>query len=190
MLIYIHGFNSSALSFKARLIRERMAALGRSTAFACPDLDHHPKQAIAQLEALMTGEESAPLVLVGSSLGGYYATYLAERYGARAALINPAVRPYEGLRAYVGPQRNLYTGVQYEFTAQHLAELRALEVARITPGRYLLLVTTGDEVLDYRLATAKYSGCEQIVVAGGDHGFSGFADYLDVVLRFCGVART
>jgi predicted esterase YcpF (UPF0227 family) len=167
-------------------MRERMAALGRSAEFACPELHHQPRQAIAQLEALMAGEESASVALLGSSLGGYYATYLAEKHGVRAALINPAVRPYEGLRAYLGPQRNLYTGAQYEFTAQHLAELRAFEVARITSERYLLLVTTGDEVLDYRLATAKYSGCKQIVVEGGDHGFNGFADYLDVVLAFCG----
>jgi predicted esterase YcpF (UPF0227 family) len=163
-----------------------MAALGRGVEFACPELDHHPLQAIAQLEALMAGEESAPVALVGSSLGGYYATFLAEKHGLRAALINPAVRPYEGLRAYLGPQRNLYTGAQYEFTAQHLAALHDLEVPRITPARYLLLATTGDEVLDYRLAVTRYRGCEQIVVEGGDHGFSGFADYLEVVLAFCG----
>lgn len=185
MLIYIHGFNSSALSFKAGLVRSRMAALGRGAEFACPELDHHPKRAIVQIEALMAGAGSAFVALVGSSLGGYYATYLAEKHAVRAALINPAVRPYEGLRDRLGLQRNLYTGEEYEFTAQHLAELRALEVARITSARYLLLVTTGDEVLDYRLAVAKYSGCEQIVVDGGDHGFSNFADYLDVVLGFC-----
>ncbi len=189
MLIYIHGFNSSALSFKAGLARERMAALGRGSEFACPELDHSPQRAIAQLETLIAGAGEAPVALIGSSLGGYYATYLAEKHELRAALINPAVRPYEGLRDYVGLQRNLYTGAQYEFTAQHLAELRALEVVRITPARYLLLVATGDEVLDYREAVVKYSGCEQIVVGGGDHGFSCFSDYLDTVLGFCGVMR-
>ena len=186
MLIYIHGFNSSARSFKAALVRSRMAALGRGSEFACPDLDHRPPRAIAQLEALLAGEKSAPVALIGSSLGGYYATYLAEQHGVRAALINPAVRPYDGLRPYLGPQRNLYTGAQYDFTARHLDALRALEVSRVTPEHYLLLVTTGDEVLDYRMATAKYNGCEQIVVEGGDHGFSGFVDYLDRFLAFCG----
>lgn len=125
--------------------------------------------------------------LIGSSLGGFYATFLAEKRGLRAALLNPAVRPYERLREALGPQRNLYTGAEYEFTAQHLRELEALEVARVTPGRYLLVVTTGDEVLDYRMAVAKYAGCEQIVIEGGDHGFSSFADYLIPVLGFCGV---
>jgi predicted esterase YcpF (UPF0227 family) len=185
MLIYVHGFNSSALSFKARLIRERMAALGRGAEFACPELDHYPKQAIAQLEALMASEKSEPVALVGSSLGGFYATYLAEKHGARAALINPAVRPYDGLRAYLGPQRNLFTGAQYEFTARHLAELRDFEATRVTSEHYLLLVTTGDEVFDYRQAVEKYRGCDEIVVTGGDHGFSDFEEYVDVVIAFC-----
>lgn len=185
MLIYIHGFNSSALSAKAGLVRERMAALGRSAQFACPELDHRPGRAIAQLEALIARADKEPVALIGSSLGGYYATYLAEKHDLRAALVNPAVKPYELLRACLGVQRNLYTGAQYEFTEEHLAELRALEVERITPARYLLLVTTGDEVLDYRQAVARYAGCEQIIVEGGDHGFSRFAEQLDAVLAFC-----
>ena len=167
-------------------MRERMAAIGRGTEFACPDLHHRPRQAMAQLETLVREARDMPVTLTGSSLGGYYATCLAERHALRAALLNPAVRPYERLREALGPQRNLYTGAQYEFTPQHLAELEALEVSRITPERYLLIVTTGDEVLDYRMAVARYAGCRQIVVEGGDHGFSGFGDYLDAVLGFGG----
>jgi predicted esterase YcpF (UPF0227 family) len=185
VIVYIHGFNSSALSFKARLLRERLAALGRSAEFHCPELDHRPSRAIAQLEALIGRQGQTPAALVGSSLGGYYATYLAEKHLLRAVLINPAVRPYELLASYIGPQRNLYTGAQYEFTAQHLDELHALEVKRVTPERYLLIAATGDEVLDYRMATARYRGCAQVIVEGGDHGFSGFKDYIDVVLAFC-----
>lgn len=185
MLIYIHGFNSSSLSFKARLLRERMAALGRGAEWVSPDLDHHPRRAMAQLERLIADHGDGGVALVGSSLGGYYATYLAEKHGARAALVNPAVRPYELLSAYLGPQRNLYTGAQYALTARHLAELRELEVDRVTPEHYLLLVTTGDEVLDYRMATARYQGCRQVVVEGGDHGFTDFASYIDLVLEFC-----
>ncbi len=189
MVVYVHGFNSSALSFKASLIFQRMTALGRGAEFACPDLDHRPRRAMAQLEAQIAAAGKAPVTLIGSSLGGYYATYLAEKLGVRAALVNPSVRPHELLRGYIGLQHNLYTGAEYEFTEAHLAELRQLEVARITPGRYLLLVTTGDEVLDYRSAVEKYRGCEQIVVEGGDHGFGQFADYLDIVLGFCDAKR-
>lgn len=188
MLIYVHGFNSSALSFKARLLRERMTQLGLDAAYACPDLAHRPRQAIAQLEALIAGAPRPATALVGSSLGGFYATWLAEKYRLKAVLVNPAVRPYELLQDYLGPQKNLYTGAEYELTGQHLAELRDLEVAAITPERYLLMVRTGDEVLDYRQAVEKYRGARQIVIEGGDHGFGDFAAYLDTVLQFCGIA--
>jgi len=188
MLIYIHGFNSSARSFKAGLLRERMSGLGLAADFACPELAHRPRQAMAQLEALITPLPRTSTALVGSSLGGFYATWLAEKYGLKTVLVNPAVRPYELLRDYVGPQKNIYTGAEYELTAGHLAELRELEVAAITPERYLLMVQTGDEVLDYRQAVEKYRNARQIVIEGGDHGFGDFAGYLDTVLRFCGIA--
>lgn len=184
MLIYIHGFNSSARSYKAGLLRSQMNRLGLVAHYACPALSHRPAQAMAELRALMAPHAAQTVTLVGSSLGGYYATWLVEQLGARAALVNPALRPYELLAPYVGPQKNLYTGATYEFTAAHIAELRALEVDRISPDRYLLLATTGDEVLDYRDAVRRYAGCEQIIVAGSDHGFREFADYLDPVIAF------
>ena len=187
MLIYIHGFNSSARSFKAGLLHERMMRRGLGADYACPDLAHRPRQAMARLEALIAGSPRAATVLVGSSLGGFYATWLAEKYRLKAVLVNPAVRPYELLQDYLGPQKNLYTGVEYELTERHLAELRELEVPSITPEHYLLMVQTGDEVLDYRQAVEKYRGAQQIVIEGGDHGFSTFAAYLDTVLRFCGI---
>jgi len=188
MLIYIHGFNSSARSFKAGLLHERMVQLGLGGDYACPDLAHRPRQAMAQLEALIAGSPRAPAALVGSSLGGFYATWLAEKYRLKAVLVNPAVRPYELLHDYLGPQKNLYTGVEYELTEQHLAELHELEAPSITPAHYLLMVQTEDEVLDYRQAAEKYRDARQIVIEGGDHGFSSFAAYLDTVLRFCGIA--
>jgi hypothetical protein len=184
LLIYIHGFNSSALSHKAGLLRERMMALGLAQHFACPELSHRPVQAMAQLRALLVPHAAQTVTLVGSSLGGYYATRLVEELGARAVLVNPAVRPYALLAPLVGPQKNLYTGEDWELTAAHLAELRALEVDRITPERYLLITAAGDEVLDYRDGVRRYAGCEQIIVPGGDHGFRGFAEYLDTVIAF------
>ncbi len=187
MLIYIHGLNSSSRSSKAGLLRERMTALGRAVDYACPDLPHRPQRALEVLEALIAGART-PAALVGSSLGGYYATCLAERHGVRAVLVNPAVRPYEGLGALLGPQQNLYTGERYELTQVHLDELAEMEVAAITrPERYLLMVQTGDEVLDYRQAVERYRGCRQRVIEGGDHGFSDFADYLEPVFEVCGI---
>ena len=188
MLLYIHGFNSSATSFKAGLVRSRMAELGRSSDFVCPELPHRPAQAIELLESLVAGRDAETLALIGSSLGGYYATWLGERHGLRTVLVNPAVRPYELLTQALGPQTNLYTGARYEFTPQHIAELRALEVDTVTPERYFLITRTGDEVLDYRHAVEKYRGCEQLVIEGGDHGFGDFDRYMDRALAFCGIA--
>jgi predicted esterase YcpF (UPF0227 family) len=187
MLIYIHGFNSSALSFKAGLLRRRMAELRRARELVCPELSHRPLEALAQLEAIVAGAGSTPVALIGSSLGGYYATWLSEHYELPAVLLNPAVCPYDLLSGYIGPQTNLYTGERYTLTEQHVAELRELEVAAITPERYLLIVETGDEVLDYRDAVDAYRGCGQIVVEGGDHGLGDFDRYIERTLAFCGV---
>lgn len=164
-----------------------MAALGRGSELLYPDLPHRPAQAIALLSSLIERENREDCALIGSSLGGYYATWLAERYGVRAVLANPAVRPYELLKQALGMQTNLHSGVRYEFTSGHLAELRALEVEKVSPERYLLIVRTGDETLDYRDAVEKYRGCEQIVEEGGDHGISDFDRYVDRALAFCGV---
>jgi predicted esterase YcpF (UPF0227 family) len=185
MVIYIHGFNSSPASSKAQLLKARLEGLGRGGEFAAPALSHRPREAAVQLDALIAQHPDA--VPVGSSLGGYYATYLAEKHGLKAVLLNPAVRPYELLASLVGRQENFHTGEEYDFTPQHIAELRAFEVDSITPARYLLLAATGDEVLDYRTSVARYRGCRQIVIEGSDHGLGDFAGYLDVVLEFCGI---
>jgi predicted esterase YcpF (UPF0227 family) len=165
-----------------------MTELRRSHEFLCPELPHSPREAIALLAGTIEGHAPGETALIGSSLGGYYATSLAERYGLPAVLINPAVAPYELLASCLGRQVNLYTGARYELTQSHLAELRALEVDRVTAERYLLVVGTADEVLDYRIAVGKYRGARHIVVEGGDHGLSDFEPYLDPALAFCGVA--
>jgi predicted esterase YcpF (UPF0227 family) len=185
VLIYIHGFNSSPASFKARLLKQRLEALGRGAEFAAPALPVSPARAAALLDDLARRHPGA--ALVGSSLGGYHATWLAEKHGLNAVLLNPAVRPYDLLKDHVGPQQNLYTGERYELTERDVNELRALEVASITPERYLLVTATGDEVLDYRRAVERYRGCRQIVIEGGDHGLSGFVEHVHAVLEFCGI---
>ena len=187
MLIYIHGFNSSPASAKAQLLKAKLEALGRGAEFTAPALPPSPAQAAGLLDALAARHPGA--ALVGSSLGGYYATWLAEKHGLKAVLLNPVVRPYELLAPLVGLQKKFHTGEEYDFTTQHVAELRALEVERVTPARYLLIVAKGDEVLDYRRAVERYRGCRRIVIEGSDHELADFADYLETVLEFCGVAR-
>jgi uncharacterized protein len=185
MLIYLHGFNSSPASHKAHLLRDYMAARGEIAHFVCPKLSHWPKAAIAQIETLLTLHVHENITLVGSSLGGFYAVYLAEKCGLKAVLVNPAAKPFASLDVYLGPQKNLYTGETYEFTREHIAQLRALDVAAITkPERYLLLTQTGDEVLDYREAVRKLPGARQIIIEGGDHGFQNFSAYLDTIYSF------
>jgi len=187
LFIYLHGFNSSPASFKARLLEERLQSLGRGDEFLAPALSHDPRAATALLERELARMDHTRVVLVGSSLGGHYATWLAERYGLRAVLINPAIRPHVLLADRTGPQTNLHTGERYTLTADHLAALAALDIESITrPERYLLIVAMGDEVLDSRVALAKYRHAVQIVHPEGDHGFSDFAQYLDAVLAFAG----
>ena len=185
MLIYIHGFNSSSQSGKAREMAAWMADRGLAEAFACPDLPHQPAAAIALLEALIA-QSRGPAKLLGSSLGGFYATYLAEKYGLKAILVNPCVACHGKLSAYVGQtQKNWHSGEEYVFSAEHAAELDALGVAAITrPERYWLLAETGDAVLDYREAVAYYAGARQDVLEGGDHGFTRFTDYLPALQAF------
>jgi len=182
VILYLHGFNSSPQSHKARVMGNYMAEQGLSERYACPALPPLAGDAIKEIEKHSL---DASTRLVGSSLGGFYATYLAEKYGARAVLINPAIEPHVGLRAYLGPQKNLHTGEPYLLTQDHLDEWRKLYVPRITPQRYLLLVETGDEVLDYRKAVERYAGAEQVVVHGGDHSLQSFPRHLRRILEFC-----
>ena len=127
------------------------------------------------------------LTLIGSSLGGFYATWLAEKFRAKAVLINPAVLPHSGLRAFPRAQQNLHTGERYELIEEHFLEWQQLVVPRITPELYLLLVETGDEVLDYREALQRYRGCRLVVVEGGDHTLQCFPEHISLILEFAGL---
>lgn len=184
MLIYIHGFNSSAQSGKARELTAWMQARGLGEACVCPDLPTRPAQALSLLQDLVV-RSRGPAKLIGSSLGGYYATWLAEKYDLKAVLVNPCVHCDAKLAGHVGQtQKNWHSGEEYVFTQEHLHELQDL---RVQPGKvdnYLLLLETGDEVLDYREAVAFYAGARQVVLEGGDHGFTRFAAYLPQILEF------
>ncbi len=184
MIVYLHGFNSSPASGKARQLGEHMARLGREADYVCPALANSPREAIAQVEAALA-PHAGPVTLIGSSLGGFYATHLAEKHGWKAVLVNPAVHAHRLLRDALGPQTNWHSGEKWELTEAHLDELAALDVAAITrPERYLLLAQTGDEVLDYRDAVAYYAGATQIIETGGDHGFADFERHFQTILDF------
>ena len=186
-IVYLHGFCSSPSSTKARLLAAALDSRGIGDRLFCPALSPVPVDAIAQVEAIVAAQRGRPLTLVGSSLGGYYATWLAEKHELRAVLINPAVVCSLDPEMFIGTQTNLYSGESFEFTSEHVAQLAALEAPRITPERYLLLVETGDEVLDYRQAVARYAGCRQCVLDGGDHSFTRFPDLLPQLFEYCGL---
>jgi uncharacterized protein len=195
MLLYIHGFNSSPASFKASLLKQYVESRHMADCLHIPLLSGVPEKAMAQLSALIEpaitdGKKKTrqQICLIGSSLGGYYATWLAEHYGCRAVLVNPAVRPYDLLENNLGMNVNYYTDEVFELTSEHIEQLRKLEVEHITkPDRYLLMLQTGDEVLDYKLAIEKYPAVPSIVEEGGGHEFMGFDRHLETVLAFCGI---
>lgn len=185
MIVYLHGFNSTPASGKARQLGACLAGIGREADYLCPQLPNSPRAAIALIESELAQRHAGPVTLVGSSLGGFYATHLAEKHGWKAVLVNPAVHAHVLMRGALGPQTNWHSGEKWQFTEAHLAELATLDVPAITrPERYLLLVQTGDEVIDYRDAVAYYSGARQIVEEGGDHGFAGFERHLQTILDF------
>ncbi len=165
---------------------DAMVARGLADAFACPALPPVPDEAVAMAEAII-GQAAGPVTLVGSSLGGHYATWLAEKYGLRAALVNPAVVHRLDLGLFLGEHANFHSGERFTFTAEHGAQLAAQHVPRPDPVHYLLLVETGDEVLDYRHAVEHYAGCRRIVLPGGDHSFTRFPETIPQILEFAGL---
>jgi predicted esterase YcpF (UPF0227 family) len=202
VIVYLHGFRSSPNSFKARLVAARLAELGLAQALCCPTLPVSPLAAIALVEAEVeaalgakarahaaaNGGDARGVTVIGSSLGGYLATYLAEKHGWRAVLLNPAVLPQRDLSAYLGEQPLWHGGGSIVVTPRHLDELRMLGIASVTrPERYYLIACTGDEVLDYREMLAHYPGVKTKLIDGGDHAISDFAEHVDDVLAFCGV---
>ena len=185
LIIYAHGFNSSPQSWKARQLMAVMAAQGRAQQLRVPALSHWPQLAVKQLQAEIDASDS-PVMLVGSSLGGYYSTWLVEHNpGVRAVMINPAVRPYELLEEWLGINTNLYTDDSYELTETHLEQLKTLYCPQLQdPSRYLLLVQTADDTIDYRDAVDKFAGSPQFVQPGGSHGFEQFEALIPAVQAF------
>ena len=187
MILYLHGFLSSPSSGKARQMLAAMTALGLGEDFLCPALPVSPRAAAEMALALAQLDDPGRLALVGSSLGGYYASWLAERVGCRAVLLNPAIRPYEHLFTEPGWHTD-YAGNVVEIRPEFADELRALATGPLTRlERYFLVAATGDQVIDYRDMLEQYAGCRTRLIAGSDHALSDFPAYLPEVLDFCGI---
>lgn len=190
-VIYLHGFRSSPASRKASQLRARFAALGRSHDYLCPQLPVSPRAAATLVHEIAAGITRDDIALIGSSLGGYYATWLAERIGCRAVLLNPAIAPARDLADTTGRQPVYFSTAEIEFRPEHLDELRALDTPRITrPERYFLIAATGDALIDYRTMVAKYHGARHHIIDGSDHELSDFSAVMDEVLDFCDIRTT
>ncbi|MCR6652848.1 MAG: DNA repair protein RadA [Cellvibrionaceae bacterium] len=185
-LIYIHGFLSSPKSAKAQITHDWLRYHRPEWRFECPYLSSHPAQARAVLESLLDGMPERDVFLLGSSLGGFWATYFAEQRGLPAVLVNPAVSPQRRFQELVGQTlKNYHTAETCLLTVDDLAELEACDTDQLhNPDLYWLMVQKGDETLDYRDAVEKYKGCRQTVEAGGSHAFESYEGWLPDIAGF------
>lgn len=186
-LLYLHGFRSSPASAKARRMAD-WAAQQPGLVFACPQLPPSPREALALATELVADWPAEGAAVIGSSLGGFYATALAEQRphrGWRVAVLNPAVAPARDLARHIGTLTAWHDPqLRFEFTAQHVAELAAMTPPRLTnPSRYYALIAKGDELLDWREMLARYAGCNGEVLDGSDHGLSDFEAHLPGLLE-------
>ncbi|GAA5315013.1 MAG: esterase YqiA [Candidatus Pelagadaptatus aseana] len=186
-LVYVHGFLSAPGSHKAQLTQQWLARYHPQIQYHCPHLSPYPQQAQQQLKDLMADLEGQQVGLVGSSLGGFWSTWLIEHYsGMNAVLINPSVRPFEFVSELVGETlNNYYTDDTYQMQPEHAGQLReAYPSELVDKSRYWVLVQTGDETLDYRQAVERYDGCHVTIEQGGDHGFQDYDRHLPDIIDF------
>lgn len=182
-ILYIHGFMSSPQSYKAELTKRFIQKYYPSWHYYCPQLHVSPAIAIEQLIALMKDKQDQTWLLIGSSLGGYYGSYLSEKFNVKAVLVNPAVKPYELLEAYLGEQKSYHSDEVVNVKPCFLDELKNIEVNTISKKNYLVMLQTDDEVLDYQQAEKKYQSCELVIEQGGDHSFINFQDHLPDIMQ-------
>lgn len=189
-LLYLHGFRSSPLSAKAVKMAAAVQALHPAVHWWCPQLPPSPRQAMAMLMAGIAGWPQGSMAVVGSSLGGFYATWIAARTGCPAVLLNPAVYPARDLASHIGEQSAWHSPQEtFFFQPEFVQELRDLDAGTLSrPERFYTLIAKGDELLDWREMSARYAGSQGQLLEGGDHALSDFDTHLAGVLRFLALA--
>ena len=185
-VLYLHGFRSSPQSTKAKLVAALMAQRFPHITWWCPQLPPSPKAAAALIAQGTADWPTQNMAVIGSSLGGFYATWLAAHKGCKAVLLNPAIHPARDLANYIGEHTAWHDPAErFYFAPEFVNELQALEVGALPhPERVWALIAKGDEVLDWREMTARYPDAQQVVLEGGDHAISDFAQHLPQLLEF------
>lgn len=193
-LLYLHGFRSSPQSVKAKKMAAIVARDYPGVTWWCPQLPPSPRLAMQQIMATISlwpaDKGFQNMAVIGSSLGGFYATWVAEKMNCRAVLLNPAVEPARDLSHYIGEQTAWHhPDDRFFFAPEFVDELRELHAGPIRlPENYLAVIAKGDEVLDWQEMTARYAGAHIRLLEGGDHAISDFDDHLPAILDFLGIA--
>lgn len=185
-LLYLHGFRSSPLSAKARQMADHLARHHPSVHWWCPQLPPSPAAAMALVMDGVRTWPRAQMAVVGSSLGGFYATWVAHQCQCPSVMLNPAVDPARDLARYIGEHSHWHRPEdRFEFRADYIPELQALDLRGQPPaGPELAIIAKGDELLDWREMCARYPEAQTVLLDGGDHALSDFAAHLSVVDRF------
>jgi uncharacterized protein len=187
-LLYLHGFRSSPQSTKAQTMAAWVQTHRPGIEWWCPQLPTSPRETMQLLQSRVTDWPVAQAAVIGSSLGGFYATAVAEQLGCRAVLLNPAIDPARDLAKYVGEISTWHSGERFFFRPEFIDELRAIAPAKITrPERYFAVIAKGDEVLSWAEMKARYRGCKIKLLEGSDHALSDFDSHLPDVLAFLGL---
>lgn len=188
LLVYLHGFRSSPNSTKAVMTGEAVRALSNvqnTYEWYCPQLLASPKESIEMVINHIDQCHFDRMVIIGSSLGGFYTNYLAEKYRCKGVALNPAVYAARELEPHVGMMTAYDSEEPFDFKAEYIDQLRALQVNAISnPERYFLIAAKGDELLDWKEMAAFYSGAKQLILEGSDHGIADYATHLPAVIEF------
>ena len=183
MILYIHGFRSSSNSIKFKIIKNALKKKIGDHVF-CPDLSHDPNLVVNFLVNFIN--KNIVRRIIASSLGGYYCLWLVKKFKIKSLIINPAINPFVDLKKHVGIQSKFYTGEKFNFTQKNLIDLRKYKLEEISsPELISLIQTTGDEILNWKIAKKKFKASRQIIIHGSNHGFDDFEKYTNLVVNFC-----
>ena len=183
-ILYFHGFKSSSKSSKAQSLKNFIAKNTKNTKIIIPDLDDNFQNAHNQIEELIRLSGSN-IIFMGSSLGGYYASYFSQKLKKKAVLINPAVHPLKDFEVHLGENENYSSGNKFNISSKEISFVRTLSYKKLlTPNDLLILLESGDEILKYNKSASYFSGAYIDIAFGGNHSYSSFKSKFHKIQKF------